>query len=173
MSEEKQQPQVGISPDQLASILDAINNRSDERMIKFAQELRKPTPEEQAKLDRDLAKTKERALAAARVAMADEEGKKNAAKMCPHGTTHEGTGVFKHQWRAQVHTPAGERAYYIPRCTQCGSTWDTVYGLPSPKVVATQDQMKEGVNLDKWSVNDIHRVVEWLKLNPVAEEVTA
>jgi hypothetical protein len=170
MQEEKPQ-QSGISPEQLASILDAINNRSDERMIKFAQELRKPTAEEQAKIDRDLAKAKERALAAARVAMADEEGKKNAAKMCPHGTTNEGTGVFKHQFRAQVHTPAGERAYYIPRCTQCGSTWDAVYGLASPKVIASQDQMKEGINLDKWSVNDIQRVVDWLKRNPVAEEV--
>lgn len=168
-----EQQSSGISPEQLTAILDAINNRSDERMVKFAQELKKPSPEEQAKMDKEIAKTKERALSAAKVAMAEEQAKVNAAKMCPHGTTHEGTGVFKHQWRAQVHTPYGEKPYYIPRCTQCGSTWDRVFGLSSPKVVATADQMKEGINMDKWSMDDIRRVAEWLKRNPVVDEVVA
>lgn len=165
--------QSGLSGSDLASILEAINARSDERMLKFVEELRRPSPEEQAKLDKERSKAQERALSAAKVAMAEEEGKRNAAKMCPHGTTHEGTGVFKHQFRAQIHTPAGEKPYYVPRCTQCGSTWDMVYGLSSHKVLATQDQMKEGINLDKWSLNDIQRVVEWLKKNPVEEMAVA
>lgn len=159
--------QAGISTDQLTAILDAINKSSDERMVKFAQEMKKPSPEEQAKLDREKAKLVERTLAAAKVAQAEEQGKMNSAKYCPHGTTHKGTGVFKHQWRAQIHTPDGEKPYYIPRCTQCGSTWDRVFGLSSPKVLANSSQLKEGIGMDEWGMDDIHRVVDWLKMNPV------
>jgi hypothetical protein len=162
---------TGISAEQLTAILKNINEGADERMVKFAQELRKLTPEEQAKVDLERAKTRERVLASAKVAQALEEGAISAAKNCPHGTTHEGTGVFKQQFRAQVMSPAGEKPYYMPRCTQCQSTWDKVYGLPSPKVIAHPSQISNGVNMDKWSMDDIHRVVEWLRRNPVVDQV--
>lgn len=165
--------QQGINMDQLTAILKAINEDSDGRMMKFVQELKKPSPEEQAKMDAERAKTRERIKKAADLATAEEHSKENAAKNCPHGTTHEGTQVFTHQWRAQVCTPAGEKPYYIPRCTQCGSTWDRVYGLSSPKVPATADQLQGGVNMNKWTTANIQQMVEWLRRNPVEELAVA
>lgn len=163
----------GISPEQLTAILDAINSRSDERMIQFAKELKKPSAEEQAKLDKDRAKTLERALAAKKLARAEEQRQENQARGCPHGTTHSGTKVFTHQWRAQVHTPDGEKPYYVPRCTQCGTTWDRWVGASSPKIAASSDQIQNGVNMDKWGSDDIQRVFEWAKRNPVEEMAVA
>jgi len=135
-------------------------------MKEFARELKAPSPEEQAKQDQEKSRLKERAAAAVKVAMAEEQGKATAAKYCPHGTTHAGTRVFTHQFRAQVMTPAGEKPYYIPRCTQCGSTWDRIYGLKSPKILAETSQLQNGVNMNSWTDEDIRRVVEWAKLNP-------
>jgi hypothetical protein len=163
----------GISPEQLTQILDAINYKSDERMIKFAQELKKPSADEQAKIDKEKAKLAERVLAAAKLAQSQEQAKNNAAKFCPHGTTHAGTKAFTHQWRAQVHTPDGEKPYYVPRCTQCGTTWDRWVGAPSPKILASSDQIQNGVNMDQWGQADIERVFDWAKRNPVEELAVA
>src|SRR5580765_4329712 len=91
--------QQGFSPDQVLALLNKMNESADERMLKAIAEIRKPSAEEQAKLDQEFAKRKERAAAAVKLAMAEEQGKENAARSCPHGTTHKGTGVFKHQWR--------------------------------------------------------------------------
>lgn len=159
----------GISAEQLTAILKAINESADERMIRFAQELKKPSAEEQAKIDKDKAKLKERILASAKLAEAEEKGRVNAAKFCPHGTTHSGTKAFTHQWRAQVHTPDGEKPYYVPRCTQCGSTWDRWVGASNPKILASAEQLQSGVNMDQWSSEDVRRVFDWAKRNPIEE----
>ena len=166
-----EQQNTGLSAEQLNQILEAINSRSDERMLKFAQEIRKPSLEEQAKIDKDNAKLKERVAAAAKLAKAEEEGRKNAAKNCPHGTVHKGTKAFTHQWRAQIHMPYGEKPYFLPRCTQCGSTWADVYGLASPKILASPEQIGNPIDMDQWSMEDIRRVVQWALKNPVEEMV--
>jgi hypothetical protein len=162
--------------EQVMQTMAAMSKDNREAMMEFAKELKKPSPEEQAKLDKEKAKLKERILAATKLAQAEEQARENAAKYCPHGTTHAGTQVFTHQFRAQVMTPAGEKPYYIPRCTQCGSTWDRVYGLASPKILADPHQLQNGVNMNSWTTGDIRRVVEWARLNPAespkAPEVT-
>src|SRR5580765_5618228 len=150
--------QQGFSPDQVLELLNKMNQSADERMLKAIAEIKKPTAEEQEKLDREKAKLRERVLAAAKLAQAQEQAKDNAAKFCPHGTTHSGTKAFTHQWRAQIHTPDGEKPYYIPRCTQCGSTWDRWVGAKSPKILASSDQIQNGINIDQWSSEDIRRV---------------
>jgi hypothetical protein len=159
--------------EQVMQMFGTLQKDNRDALIEFARELKKPSPEEQAKLDKEHAKLKERAAAAVKLAMAEEKGKENAAKFCPHGTTHKGTHVFTHQWRAQVMTPHGEKPYYIPRCTQCSSTWDRVFGLPSPKILATSDQLQGGVNMDQWTDEDIRRVVEWARRNPNEENIAA
>ena len=157
--------QAGFTLDQVLQLLNKQSEENQKNLLLAIQELRKPTPEEQAKLDKEHAKLKERAASAVKLAMAEEQAKTNAARNCPHGTTHAGTGVFKHQWRAQIHTPAGEKPYYLPRCTQCGSTWDRVYGLSSPKIPATTEQIGNPIDMDQWSMRDIERVVEWARQN--------
>lgn len=161
------QPVQGFSIDQVLQLLNKQSVDNQANLLLAIQELKKPSPEEQAKIDKEKGKLQERILAAAKLAQAEEQGKVNAARNCPHGTTHKGTQVFTHQWRAQVCTPAGEKPYYIPRCTQCGSTWDRVYNLSSPKILASPDQLQGGVNMNEWTMNDIQRMVEWVRRNPV------
>lgn len=163
------QPVQGFTIDQVLQLLNKQSEENQKNLLLAIQELKKPTAEEQDKIDKERAKLKERAAAAVKLAMSEEKARENAAKFCPHGTTHKGTHVFTHQFRAQVMTPDGEKPYYIPRCTQCGSTWDRVYGLASPKILASTEQLTQGVNLDQWSMEDIRRVVEWSKANPVEE----
>lgn len=156
----------------LDDVLQLLNHQSVENqknLLLAIQELKKPTAEEQARLDKEKAKLKERTLAAAKLAEAEEQARENAAKGCPHGTTHSGTKAFTHQWRAQIHTPDGEKPYYVPRCTQCGSTWARWVGAPNEKILATPDQISNGINMDQWSSEDVRRVFEWAKRNPVEE----
>jgi DNA-binding transcriptional MerR regulator len=159
----------GFTIDQVLELLNHQSVENQKHLLLAIQELKKPSPEEQAKIDREHAKLKERAATAVKLAMAEEKAKENAAKYCPHGTTHKGTKIFTHQWRAQIHMPAGEKPYYLPRCTQCGSTWDRVFGLSSPKIIASPEQIGNPIDMDQWSMDDIKRVVEWARLNPVEE----
>lgn len=161
--------QSGFTMDQVLELLNRQSVDNQNNLLLAIQELKKPTAEEQAKIDREKAKLKERVMAAAKLAKAEEQARANAAKFCPHGTTHSGTKAFTHQWRAQVMTPEGEKPYYIPRCTQCGSPWSKWVGAPSEKILATADQIQNGVNMDQWSSEDVRRVFEWAKLNPVEE----
>lgn len=165
--------QQGFTIDQVLELLNSQKAENQANLLLAIQELKKPSADEQAKIDKEKAKIKERALAAVQLAKAEEQGKINAATYCPHGTTHKGTQVFTHQFRAQVMTPAGEKPYYIPRCTQCGSTWDRIYGLPSPKILATPEQLQGGVNMNEWTTENIRQVVEWVRRNPVEEPVAA
>lgn len=161
--------QSGFTIDQVLELLNHQSEENQRNLLLAIQELKKPSAEEQAKIDREKLKLKERAMAAVKLAKAEEQAKENAAKFCPHGTTHSGTKAFTQQWRAQVMTPDGEKPYYIPRCTQCGSTWARWVGAPSEKILATPDQIQNGVNMDQWSSEDVRRVFEWAKLNPVEE----
>jgi len=165
--------QTTVTVDVMLKLVNEMNAASDKRMLDFVRELKKPTAAEQKQMDLDAAKLRQRVENAAKQAMIEEQARDNAAKYCPHGTTHHATRMFTHQFRAQVMTPAGEKPYYIPRCTQCGSTWDRVYGLPSPKLLASQEQLKEGINLHEWSVDDIKRVIEWAKANPHPDVMAA
>jgi len=168
---EEKPVQQGFTLDQVLELLNHQSVENQKNLLIAIQELKKPSPEEQEKLDKEHARLKERAAAAVKLAMAEEKGRENAAKYCPHGTTHKGTHVFTHQWRAQIHTPAGEKPYYLPRCTQCGSTWDRVYGLKSPKILATTEQIGNPIDMDQWSMQDIERVVEWARRNQQEAQV--
>lgn len=163
----------GFTIDQVLELLNHQSEENQKNLLLAIQELKKPTAEEQLKIDKEKAKLKERVLAAAKLAQAQEKAKDNAAKFCPHGTTHSGTKAFTHQWRAQVHTPDGEKPYYIPRCTQCGSTWARWVGASNEKILATSDQLQNGVNMDQWGSEDIRRVFAWAKANPVEELAVA
>lgn len=153
-----------FSMEQVLQMFAAMNKQNQENLLEAIKELKKPSPEEQAKLDKDKAKLLERVTSAALLAKATEEGKRNAARNCPHGTTHPGTKAFTHQWRAQVHTPSNEKAYYEPRCTQCGSTWNMMpeyADLPSGKILASNDQLQGGVGLDQYGERNIEQLFRW------------
>ncbi len=121
-------------------------------------EMKKPTPEEQAKIVKDLELARKRALEQVNMAKAEELRKQSLMLNCPHATTHPGTGVTRHQWRAQVHAPAGKKPYFVPTCTQCHSQM--------PKIAATNEMLMNGVGLENYPAINREALEQWAKLAP-------
>lgn len=161
--------QPTFTMEQMLELMDRQAQRNQENLLLAIQELKKRSPEEQEKFDKEQAKTRERIANAAKLAMAEEKAKANRAKYCPHGTTHPGTKAFTHQWRAQIHTPDGEKPWFCPTCTQCGTPWNALFNLPSGKIMATTDQLQNGINLDQYGQQDIDKLFEWAKYHPIEE----
>jgi hypothetical protein len=155
LKEEPVAENQGISMEEVFKLIAKMDENQQKNMMAFAAELKKPTAIEQAKLDADQAKLKQKAESAAKLAMAEEKAKDNRRRGCPHGTTHPGTKTFTHQWRAQVHTPDGEKPYFIPTCTHC---WTQL-----PKIYATTEQLQNGVNLDQYASIDLEKLETWAK----------
>lgn len=136
-------PTLAITAEQLQEMMTAI-----------VREARKPTEAEQKKLDdeaRKLAAQQKQRLELQKVELQRRE---NLRKFCAHGTVHPGTGAFQHAWRAQVHTPANTRAYFVPTCQQC----QTQVG----KVYATPEQVSNGVNLKDVPGLTLATVEKWV-----------
>lgn len=146
-------PQTGMNMADVFQIIAKMSEENQKNTLLAIQEMKKPSAEEQVRLDEERARLKQRHESAAKLAMAEEEGKRNRMNSCPHGTYHPGTGAFTHQWRAQVHTPHGEKPYFRPTCTQCGTQLE--------KILATPEQMQNGVNLDQYKGIDVARLQAW------------
>lgn len=144
----------GMSMEQAFELLAKMNESNQKGFLEAIKELKKPTEQEQKKIDEENARTLQRVKSAALQAKMAEEQRERIAKTCPHGTYHPGTGAFTHQFRAQIHSPFGEKPYFQPRCTQCGTT---VKG----KIYATPDQMQNGINLDQYKGIDLARLQAW------------
>lgn len=139
----------------LAHAMAEMEEKSRANTLLAIQEMRKPTEAEQRKLDEDAAKLKQKQAARLQLAKAEEDRKVNRAKHCPHQTVHQGTGMVKHAWRGQIHTPAGEAPYFIPTCMQCQTQL--------PKIRATLEQIKSGVNLDQYPGLNEDTLRQWSK----------
>lgn len=144
-----------VNMEQLAAIFAKRDEAQQKNLIAAIQELKKPTPQEQAKLDKEAEKLAREQKARMALAKAEEQRKINQKVNCRHATIHPGTGVRKHQWRAQVHTPHGEKPYFQPLCTQCFTQ--------GPKILATSEMLQNGVNLDQYADLDLDRLEAWAK----------
>jgi len=126
----------------LKLILSQLSESNREQMMEFARELKRPSEREQRKLDeedRRIARAQQERLELAKAQM---EAKRLNALGCGHVRTHPGTGVTKHLWRAQVHTPNGRAPFIMPTCQGC----QTQIG-PIP---ASAQMLREGVELDRY-----------------------
>ena len=137
----------------LKAILAQMSESNREQMMEFAKELRKPTEREQRKIDEEDKKIKSAQLERLELAKADEQRKLMNARGCGHVRTHPGTGVTKHLWRAQVHTPDGRAPYIMPTCQGC----QTQIG-PIP---ATAQMLREGVSLDQYPTINEQALRTW------------
>lgn len=151
---------TGVSMEQVFQIIAQMNEQSQKNVLEAIQEFKRLSPEDQEKRDKEKARDKQRAESAVKLAMAEEQAKENRKRGCPHGTTHEGTGSFRHAWRAQVHTPHGEKPYFVPTCMQCLTQL--------PKILATAEQLQNGVNLDKYKGLDLDQLQSWAKQQELA-----
>lgn len=150
MAVETQQPDP---MEALKVILSQLNESNREQMMEFAKELRKPTEREQRKLDEEdkrIARAQKERLELAKAQM---EAKRLNALGCGHVRTHPGTGVTKHLWRAQVHTPNGKAPYFMPTCQGC----QTQIG-PIP---ASPNMLREGVSLDQYPTLTVEALEKW------------
>lgn len=144
----------------LAGILKQQSEQQQQQFLEAIRELKKPSPEEQAKLDREKQQTERRVREQVELAKIETERREATKRGCPHSTTHPGTGVVRHTWRAQVHTPAGKAPYFIPTCSQCLTQLD-----PIP---ATPEMLTNGVQLDMYRSLDMAQLVKWADANKVA-----
>ena len=128
---------------QVMELLAVQSAESQKNLMEFVKELKKPSETEQAKLDADERKLKKQQEHRLAVQTAEVVKKEQLKKYCPHGTTHPGTHVFSHAWRAQVNS----NGYWVPTCQQC---------LTQLKPIkATQYEFQNGVNLNLYSNLDV------------------
>ena len=154
-------PNVGVDMKMVFDLISKMNEDNQKNLMSAIAELKKPTPREQEKLDKEEAKVKAQQQARLKLAMAEEQRKKNNILGCRHATVHPGTGVVKHAWRAQVHTPLGEKPYFVPTCQIC---W-----TQAPKILATPDMLTQGVNLDQYTTIDYDVLKKWSEQSSAAQ----
>ena len=159
--------QPGITMADVLTLIGQMNEQNQTNMIAAIAEMKKPTAAEQAKLDKEEAKIKAQQESRLKLAMADEQRRPLNMSGCTHSTVHAGTGVTKHAWRAQVHTPHGEKPYFIPTCiiNQC-QLKDKDGRLI--KFYATPEMLTQGVNLDAYQGLDVERLKAWAAQSQVA-----
>ena len=137
----------------LAQILAQMSEKQGENFLAAIKELKKPTPTEQKKLDDEEARIKRSQNEKLELAKAQMAAKAMNARACGHVRTHPGTGVTKHLWRAQVHTPDKQTPYFVPTCQGCL----TQVG----KIPATTDMLRNGVNLDQYPMLTEEALRKW------------
>lgn len=145
----------GVTMEEVFKIISQMNAQNQENLIAAIAELKKPSDREQKKIDEEEKRIVAHQKSRMQIAQAEEQRKENLKRGCPHSTYHPGTGVRKHAWRAQVHTPANEKPFFQPICSQCLSL--------GPKILATSDQLQNGVNLDQYMDIDLSRLEAWAK----------
>jgi len=123
------------------------------QMMEFAKELRRPTEREQKEIDDKEKRVSQQQQARFKLAQSEVDRKEMQKRSCAHSTTHGGTGVTTHQWRAQVHTPSHCDPYFRPTCTQCLSSLDPIR--------ATTEMITQGVNLDQYKGVNMEVLLKW------------
>ena len=124
----------------------------------IATEMKRLTPREQAKQDKEdaqILRNEQESLQRAKSEIESREAKKRG---CPHTMTHPATKVTWHRWVAQVHTPSHRKPYFVPLCQQCGTQL--------PEIAATQAMLTEGVQLDQYPTLNMETLENWAKLTP-------
>lgn len=155
--------QKPITMQDVMALLAQMNEQNQNNLVEAIAEMKKPTAEQQAKMDADALKLKQQQDARYKLAKAEEDRKKMQQEFCPHSSYNAATGIQKHAFRAQVHTPNGEKPYFRPMCIQCN--WI------GPKILATPDMLTQGVNLDTYAGLNVERILQWAKLTPAEEAI--
>src|SRR5689334_403460 len=144
---------VGVTMEHIFQLIAKMDENNQKNMLAAIAEMKKPTAVEQEKLDKEAKRIAEQQQARLKLAEAEENRKRLMARGCQHATTHPGTGVTKHAWRAQVHTPANEKPYLVHTCMQCLTQ--------TPRILATPEMLTQGVNLDQYVGLDFETLKNW------------
>jgi hypothetical protein len=122
-----------LSLKDVLTLIETINKASDERMMKAIAEIKKPSVEEQEKLDKEKARTIKKHQERVTEAKAEEEGRLAAQRACGmrNHTKRDGSPA----WGGQINSDGQFR----PICTQCR--------LVGPPIKAPREMYTSGVNL--------------------------
>jgi len=157
----------------MASVFELIGKMSEENrksMLEFAAEIRKPTPKEvreEAENEKKEARIRANRLVQLENAKKQAAAEEARATGCSHASYNPATGVTKHAWGAQVHTPDGVAPYFVPTCQLCN------YQIKDEKgnaihFPATVTMLTNGVQLDKYIGLDLESLRNWSKQKQVA-----
>lgn len=164
-------PTPGLDMAAVFELIGKMSAENRETMLEFAKEIRKPTPKE-VREEAENEKKEERIRNNRLVQL--ENAKKQAAadearaSGCSHASYNPATGITKHSWRAQVHTPAGVKPYFVPTCDMCHYQIRDGKGDPV-HFPASVDMLTNGVNLDQYIALDLDKLKTWYK--QTAEQV--
>ena len=155
----------GLDIEAVLKLIGQMNADNQQNMIAAIAEMKKPTEREQKKLDAEEVKIVQHQKSRIALAHAEEDRKASLRRNCAHATTHPGTGVTKHTWRAQVHTPANVKPYFVPTCTQCFSQLTPI--------LASTEMLTQGVNLDQYAGINMDVLTNWAKSAQKGQETAA
>lgn len=163
-------PTPGLDMVAVFELIGKMSAENRETMLQFANEIRKPTPKEvREELENEKKEERIRAnrlvqLENARKQAASEEAR---ATGCSHASYNPATGITKHAWRAQVHTPSSEKPYFVPTCQLCNYQIKSDEGNPV-HFPASVDMLTNGVNLDQYVALDLDKLKVWFKQTQAA-----
>jgi hypothetical protein len=120
---------------QTADLLAQQSRDSDERMMLAIQELKKPLPHEQAKIDKEIELERRKRVAKIKEAVAYGRTERESQFNCKHIKQAEGIMPQGHAFRAQVNSDN----YFRPQCIRCFKNF--------PRIKCTDEQLKSGTHL--------------------------
>jgi len=119
----------------LMQLIDKLDERSNQRLVEAIKELKKPSPEEQEKLDKQRERERQSRVARAKEAVQDEHVRKITQFYCSHIKHAEGVYKQEHAFRGQVNNDNCCRA----QCIRCNKLF--------PPFKVTEENMKSGMSL--------------------------
>lgn len=143
------------------ALVTKLNEQNQQTIVSAIKEARKPTDYEQAKIDKEQAKEKLKLEARIAGAQAEVTKRKNRMLNCPHSSQHPLSATANHTWVGQVH--GDQKKFFVPTCQQCTTQL--------PKIYCSQEQVQEGIGLQRYKGIDINFLLTWAEKSGNAEEV--
>ena len=119
----------------LMALIDKLDERNNQRLVEAIRELKKPSPEEQEKLDKTRERERVSRVSRVREAVQDEHVKRTTQFYCSHIKHAEGVYKQEHAFRGQVNNDNCCR----PQCIRCNKLF--------PPFKVTEENMKSGMSL--------------------------
>lgn len=152
MAETVEAPNGGLSIAEVIQLMSQMNAQNQNSLIEAVKELKKPNEFEQIEIDKKLAQQKKKAEDHVAFGRIEEERKVMKVRSCSHSRHNPANNTDFHLWRGQVHDGDQGKPYFIPTCLDCNTQL--------PKIFCTQEQIREGVGLNKYRV-DIEILLNW------------
>lgn len=148
---------------QNAETLAAQSRDADARMLTAIQELKKPLPHEQAKIDKEIELERRKRVAKVKEAVSYGRAEKETQFKCSHIKHAEGIMPQGHAFRAQVNSDNCFR----PQCIRCFKQF--------PPIKCTEEQLKSGIALQNVKVGiNAEVLLQWhIKTKPDCKDCKA